>query len=96
MYSGYEDDISNYNKVKEIVLKRLVEENLLDEYDAEEFSERCQIMVYKGKWWQKWFTKNVSQDKEDINKYFIRIIELKEREDDVDRLLRRTTSSYDE
>ena len=28
--------------------------------------------------------------------FYIRIIELKEREDDVDKLLRRTTGNYDE
>jgi hypothetical protein len=28
--------------------------------------------------------------------YYIRIIEMKEREDDVDKLLRRTTGNYDD
>jgi hypothetical protein len=30
------------------------------------------------------------------NGYYIRIIEMKEKEDEVDRLLRRTTGNYDE
>jgi hypothetical protein len=82
-------EIVNYNKVKDIVLNKLV---------AEEFRERCQVLVYKGKWFNKWFDKNVKaeQPDADANSYYIRMIELKEREDDVDKLLRRTTGNYDE
>lgn len=91
-------EIVNYNKVKDIVLNKLVEEELLDKSDAEEFRERCQVLVYKGKWFNKWFDKNVKaeQPDADANSYYIRMIELKEREDDVDKLLRRTTGNYDE
>jgi hypothetical protein len=35
----------------------------------------------------------VSKDSES---YYIKIVELKDREDDVDKLLRRTTSNYDD
>ncbi|MEY4571708.1 MAG: hypothetical protein RLZ10_919 [Bacteroidota bacterium] len=91
-------EMENYNKVKDIVLNKLVSEGLLDQYDSEEFSERCQILTYKGKWFSKWFDKNVKSEnsKADPNGYYIRIIEMKEREDDVDKLLRKTTGNYDE
>ncbi len=91
-------EMENYNKVKDIVLNKLVSEGLLDQYDSEEFSERCQVLTYKGKWFSKWFDKNVKSEnsKADPNGYYIRIIEMKEREDDVDKLLRRTTGNYDE
>lgn len=91
-------EMENYNKVKDVVLNKLVEEKLLDESDAEEFRERCQVLVYKGKWFSKWFEKNVKaeQPDADANSYYIRMVELKEREDDVDKLLRRTTGNYDE
>lgn len=90
--------MENYNKVKDIVLNKLVTEGLLDESDAEEFRDRCQVLVYKGKWFSKWFEKNVKAENSDANEdgYYIRIIELKEREDDVDKLLRRTTGNYDD
>lgn len=92
-----EKDMSNYQKVKELVLKKLVNEGLLDQDDADEFDERCQVLVYKGTWFSKWFDKNVSVDKpQNKNGYFMRIVELKEKEDEVDRLLRRTTGDYDE
>ena len=91
-------EMENYNKVKDIVLNKLVEEGLLDLSDREEFGERCQVLVYKGKWFSKWFEKNVKAEQPDANadSYYIRMVELKEREDDVDKLLRRTTGNYDE
>ncbi len=89
-------EMQNYNKVKEIVLNKLVMEGLLDESDAEEFSERCQVLVYKGKWFSKWFDKNMKAENKSPDSYYIRMVELNEREDDVDKLLRRTTGNYDE
>ena len=93
-----EGDMSNYQKVKDIVLGKLVSEGLLEQSDADEFSERCQVLVYKGTWFSKWFDKNVKANSGSCNKesYYMRIIEMREREDDVDRLLRRTTGNYDE
>lgn len=92
-----ECDMSNYQKVKELVLKQLVKEGLLEEDDANEFDERCQVLVYKGTWFSRWFDKNVTVSKpQDKNGYFMRIVELKDKEDDVDKLLRRTTGDYDE
>jgi hypothetical protein len=93
-----EGDMSNYQKVKDIVLGKLVSEGLLEQSDADEFSERCQVLVYKGTWFSKWFDKNVKANSGSGNKesYYMRIIEMRERKDDVDRLLRRTTGNYDE
>jgi hypothetical protein len=90
--------MENYNKVKDIVLNKLVSEGLLDQSDSEEFSERCQVLVYKGKWFSKWFDRNVKAERPDASadSYYIRMVELKEKEDEVDRLLRRTTGNYDE
>jgi len=93
-----DSEMSNFNKVKDIVLNRLVEENLIDPDDMKEFSERCHVLVYKGKWFNKWFDKNVKIEdpKADSNSYYIRMIDLKPKEDEVDRLLRRTTGNYNE
>ena len=89
-------EIINYNKVKEIVLNKLITEGLLDQSDADEFSERCHVLVYKGTWFSKWFDRNMKRETSENEGFYIRIIELKEREDDVDKLLRRTTGNYDE
>lgn len=92
-----EQDMSNYQKVKELVLSKLVQEGLLEQDDANEFDERCQVLVYKGTWFSKWFDKNVNVDSNrDKKNYYMRIIELKEKEDEVDRLMRRTSGNYDE
>ncbi len=93
-----ETDMLNYQKVKELVLQKLVAENLLDQDDADEFDERCQVLVYKGNWFSKWFDKNIKVNQPDADKkgYFMRIVEMKDKEDEVDKLLRRTTGNYDE
>lgn len=91
-----EGEIINYNKVKEIVLNKLITEGLLDQSDADEFSERCHVLVYKGTWFSKWFDRNMKRETNEKEGFYIRMIELKEREDDVDKLLRRTTGNYDE
>lgn len=92
-----ESDMTNYQKVKELVLTQLVKEGLLEQDDADEFNDRCQVLVYKGTWFSKWFDKNTSVDQpKDKNSYYMRIVELQEREDEVDKLMRRTSGDYDE
>jgi hypothetical protein len=88
--------MDNYQKVKDIVLTKLVNEGVLGQDDADEFSERCQVLVYKGTWFSKWFDKNVKSSDSKKDGYYMRIVEMKEKEDEVDRLLRRTTGNYDE
>jgi polyhydroxyalkanoate synthesis regulator phasin len=87
-------EMENYNKVKDIVLAKLVDEGLLDQDDANEFSDRCQVLAYKGKWFSKWFDKNMKTETNSPDTYYVRIIEMREKEDEVDKLLRRTTGNY--
>jgi polyhydroxyalkanoate synthesis regulator phasin len=89
-------EMENYNKVKELVVSKLVDEGLLDKDDANEFNDRCQVLVYKGKWFSKWFDKNMKSETNSPDTYYMRIIEMREKEDEVDRLLRKTTGNYDE
>jgi polyhydroxyalkanoate synthesis regulator phasin len=89
-------EMENYNKVKELVVAKLVDEGLLDQDDANEFNDRCQVLVYKGKWFSKWFDKNMKTETNSPDTYYMRIIEMREREDEVDKLLRRTTGNYDD
>lgn len=90
-------EMTNFNLVKDNVLEKLVKEGLLDQDDADEFSERNQVLVYKGKWFNKWFEKNVKLEDSsaDNNSYYIKIVEMKDKEDEVDRLMRRTSGKYD-
>jgi hypothetical protein len=89
-------EMENYNKVKDIVLAKLVDEGLLDQDDANEFADRCQVLAYKGKWFSKWFDKNMKTENNKPETYYIRMIEMREKEDEVDRLLRKTTGDYED
>jgi membrane peptidoglycan carboxypeptidase len=89
-------DMENYNKVKELVLSKLVDDGLIDQDDANEFNDRCQVLVYKGKWFSKWFDKNMKSETNSPETYYMRVIEMRDKEDEVDRLLRKTTGNYDE
>ena len=75
-----------YNSVKEIVLVQLVNEGLLEPHVADEFAERCHIMVYKPKWFERLFKKEKGIKMNDL---YFRIVELKSRESDVEKLKRK-------
>ena len=47
-------EMQNYNKVKELIVAKLVDEGLLDQDDANEFNDRCQVLAYKGKWFSNY------------------------------------------
>jgi hypothetical protein len=89
-------EMENYNKVKELVVAKLVDEGLLEQDDANEFNDRCQVLLYKGKWFSKWFDKNMKSETNSPDTYYMRVIEMREREDEIGRLLRRTTGNYDD
>lgn len=96
LQSELENEMTNYNLVKELVIGKLVEENLLDQDDANEFINRCQILAYKGNWFSKWFDKNMKPQGLEKNNHYMRIIEMNKKEDKLERLMRRTTGEYDE
>lgn len=68
-----EQDVQNYNVVKEVVVAKLVEEGLLSEEDGEDFVDRCQVVVVKNGWFKRWCAK-FSKGTED--RYAIRILEM--------------------
>ncbi len=80
-----EQDMINYNRVKDVVISKLVLEGYLSEEEAAEFTERCQVLVYKGNWFSKWFDKNQKSDK---NGYYIRMIEMKDKQTTIDDLIK--------
>ena len=85
-----ENNMQNFNKVKDAVVRRLVDEGYISEDDAEEFCERVQVLVYKGTWFDKWFKKE--KDTCDPQGYYFHLIEMNDKESDIDRLIRRTTN----
>ena len=87
--------IWNYNKVKTLVLAKLIEENLINSDDANEFNERNHFIIYKAKWFESWSKKTFGNDYKPDG-YYIKLIPLKEKEDAVQRMKRRTSSDYTE
>lgn len=83
-----------YNKVKVLVLNKLIEEKLLNKDDAEEFNERNHVMLYKANWFENWSKKTFGKNY-DENGFYLKMIEMQEREDDVQKMKRRTNSDYD-
>lgn len=70
-----EQDIQNYNTVKELVIQKLVDEGLLNEEDGVDFVDRCQVVVIKNGWFKRWCSK-FSKGTE--NMYTVRILEMYE------------------
>ena len=68
-----EQDIQNYNVVKELVVNKLVDEGLMSQEDGEDFIDRCQIIVVKNGWFKRWCSK-FSKGNESM--YTVRILEM--------------------
>ena len=83
-----EDNIQNFNKVKNLIVAKIVEEGYMSEEEGEEFVDRCQVMLYKGTWFTNWF-KNNMQEKDEKGWYF-KIIEMHDKETNLDDIIRRT------
>ena len=84
--SQLETDMENFNKVKELVVGQLINEGFINEKDGLEFMTRCQVLVYKGNWFSRWFDKNM-KDK-NRNNYYIRIIEMTDKQTLLDDLIK--------
>ena len=79
-----EEDIVIYNKVKDLVMRTVCKEGYMTEEEVKEFGDRNQVLVYKGSWFSDWFEKNVSTIKKEKENYYIRIVELNDKEFDMD------------
>ena len=68
-----EQDVQNYNVVKELVINKLIDEGLVSQKDGEDFIDRCQIIVVKNGWFKRWCSK-FSKGNESM--YTVRILEM--------------------
>ena len=83
-----EDNIQNFNKVKNLIIAKIVEEGYMSEEEGEEFVDRCQVMLYKGTWFTKWFEKHAKE--KDEKGWYFKIIEMHDKETNLDDIIRRT------
>jgi hypothetical protein len=68
-----EQDVQNYNVVKELVINKLIDEGLVSQKDGEDFIDRCQIIIVKNGWFKRWCSKF---SKGNENMYTVRILEM--------------------
>jgi hypothetical protein len=87
-----ENDMLNYNKVKDLVVQKMIEEGYMSSEEGVEFAERCQVLVYKGSWFSRWFDKNMRSGTNSKDNYYMKIIEMKEKQTSLDDLIRRTAN----
>ena len=85
-----EEDISNYNKVKNLVVAQMVKEGYMSDEEGGEFAERCQVMIYKGSWFSRWFDRNMKDGKKDG--WYLKIIEMHDKQTSIDDIIRRTAN----
>lgn len=83
-----DQDLANYNKVKNLIISKIIQEGYMSEDEGLEFIERCQVMVYKGTWFSRWFEKNMKDNKKDG--WYFKIIEMHDKQTNIDDIIRRT------
>ena len=79
-----EEEIVMYNKVKDLVMRKVCKEGYMTEEEVKEFGERNQVLVYKGSWFSGWFEKNVSTISKEKENYYIRMIEVDDKDFDLE------------
>jgi hypothetical protein len=85
-----ENDMTNYNKVKNLVVAQMIKEGYMSDEEGGEFAERCQVMIYKGTWFSRWFDKNMKDSKKEG--WYLKIIEMHDKQTSIDDIIRRTAN----
>lgn len=61
-----QDYIENMNKVKDAVIGRLLQDKVITQEQADIYSEKWQIMIFKNSWFKKWLKKfNTDSDEKE-------------------------------
>ena len=85
-----ENDMTNYNKVKNLVVAQMIKEGYMSDEEGGEFAERCQVMIYKGTWFSRWFDKNMKDSKKEG--WYMKIVEMHDKQTSIDDIIRRTAN----
>jgi hypothetical protein len=65
----------NANFVKEIVLQRLLTDNVINEEQAQQYSEKWNVIVIKKGWFKRWMDKFSSADSDE---YFYKFVKFED------------------
>ncbi|MCK9430397.1 MAG: hypothetical protein M0R17_10385 [Candidatus Omnitrophica bacterium] len=52
-----EADLTNVNSVKEVVLSRLLTDEIITSEQAQEYSEKWNVIIIKPSWFKRWKNK---------------------------------------
>ena len=70
-----DDNIKNANIVKEIILERMVFDNIIDSEQQKEYLEKWQVIIVKKSWFTSWVAKHTKGDK---NGYYFKFVKFEE------------------
>ncbi len=69
MLIDLEDHLNNFNSVKEVVLDRLVKDEVITQEQATEYIEKWNVMLFKPSWFQRWKKKFSNDNSDYLIKY---------------------------
>jgi len=71
-----DEDVLNANIIKDVVLRKLEKDKIITEKQFQEYSENYNIVIIKYSWFEKWFNKIKSKNKEAKDGYFYQYIKM--------------------
>lgn len=71
-------NIKMFNIAKEQILTKLVKDKLLDQDVATEFDARSEFVLYKPKWYKRYWTA-VNGDEDSKDEYHVRLVDFIDR-----------------
>jgi hypothetical protein len=57
MILSLEGDIKNANTVKDLVIKRLLDDKVITDQQAEDYADKWQVIIIKPSWFERWMEK---------------------------------------
>lgn len=80
-------NIKMFNIAKTQLLAKLVGDNLLDKDVATEFNARCEFVLFKPKWYKRyWNAVSGDKDKETTNNYHVKLVDFINRDEALEQL----------
>jgi hypothetical protein len=52
-----EEDTKNANTVKDLVIKRLLDDKVITDQQAEDYADKWQVIIIKSSWFERWMEK---------------------------------------
>lgn len=69
MLLDMEDNLNNFNNVRDIVLKQLVKDGIITDEQMTNYSEKWNVIIVKPSWFKRWKSKFSGDNNDYIIKY---------------------------